>query len=297
MVVFRLKSGEDWPSEALVSATAFQLRQKSPPACALELCVFITAACDNMGSFLRTCKAHARSLQAFSIQPYKQRFEAQRKHPQSYLGSLMHSMAVWLLSVGTKLCNTLPLYSKGEQSLLHQLLPLHCSVKPASAFPLPCPGSGHCWVFQRAECYLFARRPSHTFPLLCSCTPSVTRWSFPTSRAVGWARDAWLPEEPCCTFSGHGLAGMVVLGWRLDFMSLEVFSKLYDSMILWVSLDEKAAPGNRETTAAGSWLCMLLSWAAWVALLQVPQLTAGGVQPLWDTLQRDAFRHRNSANN
>ena len=32
--------------------------------------------------------------------------------------------------------------------------------------------------------------------------------------------------------SGHGLAGMVVLGWRLDLMILELFSNLNDSMIL-----------------------------------------------------------------
>lgn len=61
--------------------------------------------------------------------------------------------------------------------------------------------------------------------------------------------------------------------------------------------DEKAVPGNRMTTAAGSQLCALLSWLAWVPLLQIPLLTAGGVQPLWDMLYCDAFRHRNSANN
>jgi len=33
-------------------------------------------------------------------------------------------------------------------------------------------------------------------------------------------------------FSGHGLAGMKVLGWPLDLMILEVFSNLNDSMIL-----------------------------------------------------------------
>ena len=33
--------------------------------------------------------------------------------------------------------------------------------------------------------------------------------------------------------SGHGLAGMVVLGWWLDLMILEVFSNLNNSMILW----------------------------------------------------------------
>ena len=31
--------------------------------------------------------------------------------------------------------------------------------------------------------------------------------------------------------SGYGLVGMVVLGWQLDLMILEVFSNLSDSMI------------------------------------------------------------------
>ena len=33
--------------------------------------------------------------------------------------------------------------------------------------------------------------------------------------------------------SGHGLADMMVLGWRLDFMILEVFSNINESVILW----------------------------------------------------------------
>jgi len=33
--------------------------------------------------------------------------------------------------------------------------------------------------------------------------------------------------------SRHGLAGIVVLGWRLTLMILEVFSNLNDSVILW----------------------------------------------------------------
>jgi len=32
--------------------------------------------------------------------------------------------------------------------------------------------------------------------------------------------------------SGHGLAGMVVMGWQLDLIILEVFSNLNDSMLL-----------------------------------------------------------------
>jgi len=34
-------------------------------------------------------------------------------------------------------------------------------------------------------------------------------------------------QKTCrCSTSGHGFAGMVVLGWRLDLMILEVFSNL-----------------------------------------------------------------------
>jgi len=36
-----------------------------------------------------------------------------------------------------------------------------------------------------------------------------------------------------CGTSGHGLAGIVLLGWQLDFMILEVISNLNDSIILW----------------------------------------------------------------
>lgn len=60
--------------------------------------------------------------------------------------------------------------------------------------------------------------------------------------------------------------------------------------------DEDGVPGNRMTTAAGSQLCVLLSLLAWVPLLQIPLLTAGGVQPLWDMLYCDALRQIYSAN-
>jgi len=40
-------------------------------------------------------------------------------------------------------------------------------------------------------------------------------------------------QKPCRRgTSGHGLAGMVGLGWQLGLMILEVFSNLNDSMIL-----------------------------------------------------------------
>jgi len=37
-----------------------------------------------------------------------------------------------------------------------------------------------------------------------------------------------------CGASGHGLAGMMLLGWQLDLMVFEVFSNLNDSMILYI---------------------------------------------------------------
>jgi len=40
-------------------------------------------------------------------------------------------------------------------------------------------------------------------------------------------------QKTCSGTSGHGSADMVVLGWWLDLMILEVFSNLNDSMILW----------------------------------------------------------------
>ena len=33
---------------------------------------------------------------------------------------------------------------------------------------------------------------------------------------------------------GHGLAGMVVMGWQMDLVISEVFSNLNDSVVLWV---------------------------------------------------------------
>ena len=39
-----------------------------------------------------------------------------------------------------------------------------------------------------------------------------------------------------CGTSAHGLVGLVVLGWRLDVMILEVFSNFNDSMILWKNI-------------------------------------------------------------
>lgn len=91
-VLLRLKSGGDWPSELLVRATTFQLDQKTPPACVMELGMFIRVACDNTGSLLRTCKAlPVQCPQSTSLLHAVLRAVGQRKHAQSYLGSLMHS--------------------------------------------------------------------------------------------------------------------------------------------------------------------------------------------------------------
>jgi len=46
----------------------------------------------------------------------------------------------------------------------------------------------------------------------------------------GWVT---IPGGGQKTTSGHGLGGMVVMGWWLGLMILEVFSNLNDSMILW----------------------------------------------------------------
>jgi len=46
-------------------------------------------------------------------------------------------------------------------------------------------------------------------------------------------------QKTCrCGTSGHGLAGMVVLGWWLDLRILEIFSKsqwFYDFIIMWAA--------------------------------------------------------------
>jgi len=41
-----------------------------------------------------------------------------------------------------------------------------------------------------------------------------------------------VPKTCRCGTLGHGLAGMVVMGQWLDWMILEVFSNLNDSMVL-----------------------------------------------------------------
>jgi len=39
-----------------------------------------------------------------------------------------------------------------------------------------------------------------------------------------------------CGTSGHGLVGLVVLGWQLDLMVLEVFSNLWFYMYAYISI-------------------------------------------------------------
>jgi len=56
-------------------------------------------------------------------------------------------------------------------------------------------------------------------------------------------------QKTCrCGTSGHGLAGMVVLGGQLDLMILEVFSNLNDFMILFYDF----TPVSASLIALGS---------------------------------------------
>ena len=56
-------------------------------------------------------------------------------------------------------------------------------------------------------------------------------------QAARWGGGVTIPggvQKTCrCGTSGYGLVGMVVLGWQLDLVTLEIFSNLNDSMILW----------------------------------------------------------------
>ena len=58
-----------------------------------------------------------------------------------------------------------------------------------------------------------------------------------------------IQEEGGIGTEGHGLVGMVVMCWRLDYMILVVFSSLTDSMILFSkSKLSKSEVGNGEQT-------------------------------------------------
>jgi len=62
-----------------------------------------------------------------------------------------------------------------------------------------------------------------------------TEWSGtgPGCPVQWWSHHPWRVQKKCrCGTSGHGLAGMVVLGGWLDLMIIEVFSNLNDSMAL-----------------------------------------------------------------
>ena len=67
---------------------------------------------------------------------------------------------------------------------------------------------------------------------------------------------------------GHGLVGVVMLGWQLDLMILEVFSNLNDSVMLWFhDLDFwwRLTPHSLHMSKLG------VSWAArcWCGMDQV----------------------------
>jgi len=63
-------------------------------------------------------------------------------------------------------------------------------------------------------------------------------------------------EKTCrCGTLGHGLAGMVVLGWQLDLMTLEVFSNLNhrDIESLW-SINDSVILTIGPRRAAVRWM-------------------------------------------
>jgi len=60
----------------------------------------------------------------------------------------------------------------------------------------------------------------------CSCSQLVALGPGKDLCCLGEGR-----ETRRCGTEGHGLESMVVMGWRLDFMILEVFSNLTDSVM------------------------------------------------------------------
>ena len=60
----------------------------------------------------------------------------------------------------------------------------------------------------------------------------VRHWEQAAQGSVGVPTPGGVQKTCRCGTSGHGLAGMVVLGLQLDLMILEVFSNLNDSVIL-----------------------------------------------------------------
>lgn len=147
-VLLRLKSGGDWPSEPFVSATAFQLDQKTPLACVMELGMFIRVACDNMGSLLRTYKPlPVPCPESTNLLRAALRVVGQRKHAQSYLGSLMHSTE---LDLDT---------SRRYQTLEHPFSLLQRTAKPPFPFTSSAPLGQACLGFSTV---LSQERPPQT---------------------------------------------------------------------------------------------------------------------------------------
>ena len=62
--------------------------------------------------------------------------------------------------------------------------------------------------------------------------PQIAFW---TGRKITW-QETWVvfsPLQSNISTDGHGLVGMVVMRWQLDWMILMVFSNLNDFTILW----------------------------------------------------------------
>ena len=65
-----------------------------------------------------------------------------------------------------------------------------------------------------------------------------------------------------CGPSEHSLAGVVVLGWQLDFMILEVFSNLNDSVIPFVSYLISGLELNGQSISLSIKMC-ISTWNQW----------------------------------
>jgi len=82
--------------------------------------------------------------------------------------------------------------------------------------------------------YFIFRHSDSTASKNKATAPCSARWVIETSCPGKWWSHHYEGVQKTHRYgsSGHGVAGMVVLGWRLDLMILEVFSKLNDSMII-----------------------------------------------------------------
>ena len=88
-----------------------------------------------------------------------------------------------------------------------------------------------CWTLSNTQGCSWRRCPP-VGPLLRPCPGARTKAPSSSQGSSGVTIPGGVQKTCKYGTSGHGLAGMVVLGWWLDLMILEVFSNLNDSMIL-----------------------------------------------------------------